>query len=615
MLSQRQLRQVWSPPCTGPYVVVAFPGAGRVKVRASAREAFEALAQCFRAYRYDTRAADTGATVCRDVIGRPGVKSMHAYGTASDTNWTSNDFGTYETDRPRGMNEAITRIRTKNGKQVFNCGAFWPMPRKDCFTGDTMVITVDGPRPVRDLVGAETVVLSTTTDPRDGQVTPEWVKATTDSFGFAEVHEVTFRRRNARVTVRTTPNHRWPVKRRAGISFVHTADLHPGDSVPALQYPAMTEHVTDPDAVANGIVWGDGSVYNRHGGRTPQATVQLCGDKIGLRGWIEPHARYWRDEPAGERAYGLPAWMKSLPHPDSDLSVLAGFFAGWFATDGHVHPKVSPSLSTSDPAAVAWVKVVAPRLGLTITAIHVQPAGVSGFGSTRDNYQVLFRSVDPYLLIRTTQREAHPGERRWFGWTVESVRPTGVVEEVFCPTVPGRNVVAIDTPSVPLLSGQSMHDEVVCSPQDLAHGIDWSTVPGGRPGGTPTPTPPTTTPDPADPAPPEVPDPIDPPEDTMFIVRITAPHPNWGGTTWEFFESARFGEPPVRRMVPKAGKRADLMAALHSSRGSVTVLIERPDQYPMLDVMWERWRDVTPSNDYAVDGRVTDANRQKGLGL
>jgi hypothetical protein len=100
-------------------------------------------------------------------------------------------------------------------------------------------------------------------------------------------------------------------------------------------------------------------------------------------------------------------------------------------------------------------------LGLTITSTTTQAAGRSGFGSTKDNYTVYFREVPDYLIIRNKHRNLRPPrDRRWFKWNIESVRRTEQVEEVFCPTVEGRHVVAIATPGVPLLTGQSMHFEI-----------------------------------------------------------------------------------------------------------------------------------------------------------
>lgn len=127
MLSQAQARAVWSPPCRGPWVTVYPPGAGRWVVRAAAREAFEALAQTFRAYGYQTRYADTGGYVCRRTTGS-GTHSKHAYGIAVDSNWQSGPYGTRRTDRPRGLNDAIHRIRTRNGAQVFVNGITFSTP-------------------------------------------------------------------------------------------------------------------------------------------------------------------------------------------------------------------------------------------------------------------------------------------------------------------------------------------------------------------------------------------------------------------------------------------------------------------------------------------------------
>lgn len=125
MLSQSALRSVWSPRCRGPWVVVPANGAGRWVVRPSAAEAFRALATVQRAFGYSTRAADTGAYVCRASVSGAGA-SLHAYGIAGDSNWQSNPYGqTRRTDRPEAMNRAIVAIRTNDGAQVFNWGGYW----------------------------------------------------------------------------------------------------------------------------------------------------------------------------------------------------------------------------------------------------------------------------------------------------------------------------------------------------------------------------------------------------------------------------------------------------------------------------------------------------------
>lgn len=437
-------------PGTRTHVTVRKDAAGQLLLEVAS--AFDRLVQDIEA-----GIMDDWGYASRPIRGGTAL-SNHASGTAIDLNATKHPLGTAPSATFTAAQIAqIHKIVAVTGNVVRWGGDY--TGRKDCLTGDTLIVTADGPRPIRDLADQTIEILSTTGDPREVPVASEWVKAPFESFGDAPVFEVTLKRRNTTHVVRCTGNHRWPVQTIYGIEFVDTADLTGKERVPALTYPIVETNL-DPMAVAQGIVWGDGSVYNRHGGRTPQAAVGLCDGKVELRPWLEPHARYWTEDPHGPRANGLPAAFKSLPAADAPLDVKAGFFAGWFACDGCVH-RQGVQLSSSDVGAVAWLRENAPSLGLTITSIPVQPAGKSGFSSTKDNFQINLREVPDHLLIRAKHRDAHPPrDRCWFKWTVESVRETGEVEEVFCPTVEGRHVVALATDSAPLLTGQSMHFEI-----------------------------------------------------------------------------------------------------------------------------------------------------------
>jgi len=129
VLSQSQIRSYWSPRCTGPHATVSLYGAGKVTVDAAIVSAVKALDQVLTAYKYSTRAADTGAYVCRMNTGGT-AWSNHAYGIAMDINWSTNPYGRYlRTDMRRygdgKMPERICAIRTNNGKQVWNWGGFW----------------------------------------------------------------------------------------------------------------------------------------------------------------------------------------------------------------------------------------------------------------------------------------------------------------------------------------------------------------------------------------------------------------------------------------------------------------------------------------------------------
>lgn len=127
--SQSTVRYWWRPVCTGPWATVSLNGYGRVSVRPAIVEAVKALNQVLRAYRYSTRAADTGAYNCRRVTGGSSY-SLHAYAIALDINWQTNPYSrTLRTDMFRNgdgrMPYRIQAIRTNNGKQVWRWGGFF----------------------------------------------------------------------------------------------------------------------------------------------------------------------------------------------------------------------------------------------------------------------------------------------------------------------------------------------------------------------------------------------------------------------------------------------------------------------------------------------------------
>jgi hypothetical protein len=127
-LSTGQLRTVWAPACktkpSNPYGL-----------------AYAALDAWMRHFKYAVREKDTGAYNCRKITGGSGY-SLHSYGPAAkfafwtgvtiatslavDINWGSNPYGPrLITDMPRAMVDAIERVRTKNGKQVWRWGGYY----------------------------------------------------------------------------------------------------------------------------------------------------------------------------------------------------------------------------------------------------------------------------------------------------------------------------------------------------------------------------------------------------------------------------------------------------------------------------------------------------------
>lgn len=124
-LTDAQLFSMWGPKCSGKSAKVSLHGRGVVTVAPAIIPAVRALNSCLIAWKYETRAADTGAYNCRKKVGSTGW-SIHSLKIALDINWQSNPYGRrLVTNFPAPMRAAIKSIRTNNGKQVWEWGGDW----------------------------------------------------------------------------------------------------------------------------------------------------------------------------------------------------------------------------------------------------------------------------------------------------------------------------------------------------------------------------------------------------------------------------------------------------------------------------------------------------------
>lgn len=125
--STSQLRNMYAPACRDKGGL--FLGA------------YDALDACLAQHRYVPRSGVTGAYNCRSITGGSGY-SLHAYGPADmftfwngvriatslavDINWDKNPYGpNLITDMPRSMIDAVYRIRTNSGHQVWGWGGYY----------------------------------------------------------------------------------------------------------------------------------------------------------------------------------------------------------------------------------------------------------------------------------------------------------------------------------------------------------------------------------------------------------------------------------------------------------------------------------------------------------
>jgi hypothetical protein len=298
-------------------------------------------------------------------------------------------------------------------------------PDDCCFASETEVVTSTGVHPIRDLAGSMVELMTT-----DG----EWVKAPVRSFGHQRLWGVTLTRDGREKVVRATGNHRWLLdqrhtsSRKRNLIERDTAELRPGDIL-ASETGVTYEGPIDDDGIRAGIVFGDGTVEG------PSAHVLLYGEKQSLASYFE---FVTQPESGGTRCGRLPAEWKSLPDAGRDLPWLAGWLAGYIATDGSVNAKRgSVRLSSSKRGHLDRVREVCYRLGIITSVPTVQSR--TGFGSEpTDLWQISLHpsSIPDWLFVRADQACAFiASERMPSRWRVKSVVETDDVEEVFCATV------------------------------------------------------------------------------------------------------------------------------------------------------------------------------------
>lgn len=160
-LTTSQLRSAWGPACNVRLERYAFrAGAGVVSVDARIIDAVRALDACLLAHRYATRAADTGAYVCRRITGGTGY-SLHAYGIAIDVNWQTNPYSAANrlvTDMAPAMVADITALRTATDAPVWGWGGNYRSVKDAmhyeivCTPADLATGIRGGPSPMADLI-------------------------------------------------------------------------------------------------------------------------------------------------------------------------------------------------------------------------------------------------------------------------------------------------------------------------------------------------------------------------------------------------------------------------------------------------------------------------------
>lgn len=336
-----------------------------------------------------------------------------------------------------------------------------PVPLKSacvqCFAGETEVITRQGVRPIRELVGtAELLVPIANGHYRDGahgwrrlQPAGKWEKVEVRSFGRQALMQVTLRRGKATKVVRATAGHRWVLA--DTYAFVTTRDLRRGQHLAACRAVALASSGSPvkPSSfgVARGFVFGDGSRGSDN--RPAYVSLHAAKDKALLPYFGASDLKVLAYVYKGRRVEyprvrDLPRFWKDLPPLKESRSFLLGWLAGYFAADGTVSPNGrQATLASANVEHLRFVREVCYVLGVETSEVRGKWHPAAG-GKSWQLFTVSLRIGDLpesfWILDHHRERVERSNvayRQKYLDWAVECVESTNDVEEVYCAEVPG----------------------------------------------------------------------------------------------------------------------------------------------------------------------------------
>ena len=309
---------------------------------------------------------------------------------------------------------------------------------RECFHGDTKVVTRDGTFPLRKLVGQTVDVLS-----QGGVYRPAEFK----SFGRQELLEVTF---SDGRTVLATPNHQWVVQKSSGGTVEVPTTKLSGRCIERVVAPRPEKNEDFAEGIRHGFTFGDGSLYN--GGK--QAAAYFHGDKDSVMlDYFVGHGcppRYKKSDEGWTTGptfvvYGLPPHYKQLPTNANTASYWYGFVCGFLAADGSVDTYGCVVLTQKARATLEVIADQLPRIGMVAGPIRKQTrtAALTRRNGDRHSYTgdihfvtLLKRFVVAADLLLPKHREKFEDQESDTNYgrfiRVKSVRKTGITDEVFC---------------------------------------------------------------------------------------------------------------------------------------------------------------------------------------
>ncbi|AZU97367.1 ribonucleoside-triphosphate reductase [Thermobifida phage P318] len=309
----------------------------------------------------------------------------------------------------------------------------------NCVSGDTPVHTEDGVFPIRELAGKTVKVLS------EGGVYRE---AKFRSFGVQELMRVKLSNGEEFLA---TPDHEWVVVSNDGKNRrKKTHELKPRYRIPLNLVSRPEEDEDYFEGIANGIVYGDGSIDG------PSSRITLCGEKEELAKYLLP---YSANDSASRNSQGLhvgrmPKRFKELPPLTASPSYWRGFINGLVATDGNVR-NGNVRLYSSKLDHLKIIALGAARAGIAAREPIMNREYSPFNGKYSPEWAMTLKGgcFEQADFLRSKHKGKKIG-RVPKAISVVSVEPTNRYEEVFCCTEMETHTMTIGRG---VLTGQCWH--------------------------------------------------------------------------------------------------------------------------------------------------------------
>ena len=319
--------------------------------------------------------------------------------------------------------------------------------KPNCLSGETMVITRDGSKPIRDLAGTTATVLT-----REGK----WIDAPFKSYGKQQIFKITIQQGQSTRSIKATPDHGWFIAGRVQSNSktgrakfnhqrrVETQNLQVGDKL--VQVFASTHAKLTPSVVGiqHGLVWGDGDAHKQVGEYSPAVgRLRLFGEKDkAVLSYFNLHPQRpikTKTGVTGIEITNLPGHFKSLVNLGYDKPYLYGWLAGYFAADGYVSELGCCILRSHSRQSIQHVRDVCNLLGIGTSPITEGKSGKSSYLPGVPVFTTILKRAhlaeNFFLIHEHKRRYLATGPAKYYAWTVKSIESVEP-EEVFCCTIP-----------------------------------------------------------------------------------------------------------------------------------------------------------------------------------